>query len=163
MATLIGGPSTFTLTSDQIPEGKGFNLGAIAESNTGIKYQYVQAGAAITQYDAVHIDETYTANPLTRALADDAGQIGVAQVAFASAARGWVAIGNGPVTVRAAASSSANAVLWTSDTAGVLQTTAATASHLPIFGLVAASAASAGGVTNVGAYAAYPAVRGTSA
>lgn len=164
MGYLIGGPSTAVLTSDQVPEGKAFGLGDLATDQNGTQYRYVQAGAAITQYSAVHFDESYTANMLTRALVDDAGQFGISQVDFsATADMGWVAISNGPATVRVAASSTANAVLWTTDTAGVLSTTAATASHVPVFGVVAATAASAGGITNVVAYLAYPAVRSTVA
>lgn len=164
MGYLIGGPSTAVLSTDQIPEGKAFGLGDLATDQNGTQYRYVEAGAAITQYSAVHFDEAYSANMLTRALVDDAGQFGVAQVSFAATGdRGWVAVSNGPVTARVAASSTANAVLWTTDTAGVLSTTAATASHVPIFGVVAATAASAGGITNVVAYLAYPAVRSTTA
>lgn len=162
MSYLIGGPSTFTLTSDTLPEGKGFGLGDKATSQTGLDYRYVQAGSAITQYDTVQIDENFTALPITRALADDAGQVGFAQQAFASADYGWVAVSGGNITLRAASSASANAVLWTSDTAGVLTTAASTASHLPIFGVALATAATAG-VTNVAAYAAFPVVRGVAA
>lgn len=158
MATLIGGPSTFTLDSTSITQGKAFGLGDSATGKDGGEHRYVQAGSAITQYDTVWIDETFTANPITKALAGTTGQVGVAGVAFASADYGWVSVAGKNVTLRVAASTNADANLWTSDTAGVLTSTAATASHFPIMGLIAASAGSAGGVTNVAGYVAYPVV-----
>ena len=159
MATLIGGPSTYTLTSAELTQGKSFGLGDKATAKNGAEYRYVQAGAAITQYDTVWVDETFVAKPITKALAGTTGQVGSAQVAFASASYGWVAVAGEALTLRVAASASADATLWTSDTAGVLTSTAATASHFPILGMVAASAGSAGGATNVAGYMAYPAVQ----
>src|SRR5690606_18043301 len=158
MATLIGGPSTHTLSSTELTQGKAFGLGDKATDHKGAEYRYVKAGSAITQYDTVWIDETFTANPITAALAATTGQVGSAQVAFASAAYGWVAVAGANLTSRVAANTTADATLWTSDAAGVLTSAASTASHFPIFGLEAASAASAGGVTNVAAFMAYPVV-----
>ena len=158
MATLIGGPSTYTLNSTSITQGKAFGLGDKATDYNGSEYRYVQAGSAITQYDTVWVDETYTANPITYALSQTTGQVGVAQVAFASADYGWVPVAGAGVNLRVAASTLADSNLWTSDTAGVLTSTGATASHSPIFGLVAASAGSAGGVTTVAGFVAYPVI-----
>jgi hypothetical protein len=162
MAALIGAPNSYVLSSTTATQGKDFGLGARAEDQNGAVWVYVQAASVIAQYDTVFFDEGYSAASITRALADDAGQVGFAQQAFATGDRGFVGLSNGSFTVRAAASSLANTVLWTSDTAGILTTTAASASHLPILGVVAAGAASAGGVTNITAFAAYPVVRGTN-
>lgn len=155
MATLIGGPSTYTLTSDTLPEGKAFGLGDSATGPTGAEYRYVQAAAAITQYDAVHISPAYQATALTTTLAKTAGSIGFAQVAFASAAYGWVMIANGAPTLRVAASTTANAPLYASGTGGVLDSTAGSAA---ILGVKSASAGSAGGITLTAGAVAYPVV-----
>lgn len=158
MATLIGGPSDYNETSSTILYGKGFGLGDSSTDQNGAEWRYVQASAAITQYDTVWVNETYDAAPITKALAGTTGQVASAQVAFASGDYGWVQVANGAVTLRVAASSTADSNLWTSDTAGVLTSTAATASHYPIFGFVGASAGSGGGVTAVAGYMAYPVV-----
>lgn len=163
MAYLIGGPSDLLLTSTTLTEGKGFALGTRTKDENGADWCFVKAAAAITQYDTVHIDEGYLANAITKALADDAGQVGFAQVAFASGEYGWVMISNGEPTVRAAGSALPNVPLWTSDTAGVLTSNAASASHFPIFGVTLAASGSAGATENVAAYAAYPVVRTTNA
>lgn len=162
MAALIGAPNVYNLDSTTITQGKAFGLGDRSDDQNGAIWVYARAGSAVTAGDTVHIDETYTALPITRALADDAGQVAFAPVAFASADYGFFGLSNGSFTIRAAASSLVNAPLWTSDTAGVLTTTAATASHLPIFGVALTSAATAGGITSVIAFAAYPVVRNTN-
>lgn len=163
MGYIIGGPSSYTETSSTLPYGKGFGLGDSSEDQNGAAWRYVQAGAAVTQYDTVVVDENYQALPITKALADDANFIGFAQVAFASADYGWVMVGQGKPTLRIATAGSADATLWTSDTAGVLTSVAASASHFPVFGIRAASNGSAGGVASVVAVAAYPVVRTTNA
>ncbi len=154
---IIGGPSSLTETSTTLPQGKGFGLGDAATSSTGTVYRYAQAAAVITQYDTVFIDESYSANAITAALAADAGMIGVAQSTLATGDYAWFAVAGGLANIRVAANTSADAVLWTSSTAGVLTSTGATASQIPILGLKAASAGSAGGITNVVGFLAYPA------
>lgn len=160
MATLIGGPSTFTLTSDQLPEGKGYGLGDKATDDTGAEYRYGQAAAAITQYDAVHISPTYQVNPLTATNALTAGQIGFAQQAVASAAYAWFMVAGGATTLRVAANCAANAVLYATATGGVLDDAVTSAAILGVKNL---SAGSAGGVANVAGFVAYPVVDDTAA
>ena len=158
MGYLIGGPSTYNETSSSLPQGKGFGLGNESESPNGVSYRYVKAGSAITSGDTVLVDESFSATPVTIANVNDAGFLAVASQAFASADYGWVAVAGGPVTIRLAASATADAPLYPSATAGVLDSAAASGA-LAILGAVAASAASAGGVSNVTGVLAYPAVK----
>lgn len=123
-----------------------FRLGQTVLGSDGSRWLYVQAGAAITQYDCVAIDEDYQAVPMTKALADAGHQPGFAQVAFSDNDFGWVAThmpGNG--SVRVAASCAADVQLYTSGTAGVLDDTSA--SQTIIRGVVLAVAGTSGGVS----------------
>lgn len=155
---IIGGPSSLTETSTTLPYGKGFGLGDAATGPDGTEYRYGQASAAITQYDTVFIDKDYSVAAITAALAVTPGMIGSNQNAtMATGEYGWFAVAGGNATIRVAASASADAVLWTSSTAGVLTSTAASASQIPLLGIKSASAGTAGGVTNVAGFLAYPA------
>lgn len=92
----------------------------------GKKWVYVQASGAIDQYDYVTIDEDGQATAGAKAGVDDAHKIGVAAAAFADDEYGWVQV-YGPTTVNVKASASADAALYTSATAGHLDSTATTA------------------------------------
>jgi hypothetical protein len=155
MASLIGGPSTFTYSTAESTQGKTFGLGDVAEDQTGAEYRYVQAAAAITANDAVHISPAYQATALTTTLAKTAGSIGFAGQAFASAYYGWVLIAKGNPTLRVAASTTANAPLYASGTGGVLDSTLGSAA---ILGVKSASAGSAGGITLTAGCVAFPVV-----
>jgi hypothetical protein len=118
--------------------GYGAKLGDRGSDKTG-EYIFVQADGAITQYDAVMIDPlTYKAKSITTttagsgAYASVGAQAGFAQVAAADTEQLWVWIGRGGgtgfgVKGRVAASYVANAKLYTTGTAGVLDDTATTA------------------------------------
>lgn len=121
-------------------EGAEFALGTRVTGTDGSHWVYVQAGAAITQYYAVAIDENFQAVALTKALADAGHQVGFAQVAFADNDMGWVCVhGPGNITIRVAASCAADVQLYTTGTGGVLDDTSA--SQTLIRGVVIVTAA----------------------
>lgn len=121
-------------------EGAEFKLGTRVTGTDGSHWVYVQAGAAITQYSWVAIDENFQAVMGTKALADVGHQVGFAQVAFSDNDFGWVCVhGPGNITVRVLASCAADVQLYTSGTAGALDDTSA--SQTLIRGVVLVAAA----------------------
>lgn len=103
-----------------------YTLGQRVTATDGSEWVYVQAGAAITQYSWVAIDENFQAVMGTAALADVGHQVGFAQVAFDDNDFGWVAVhAPGNITVRVLASCAADVQLYTSGTAGAMDDTSA--------------------------------------
>lgn len=100
-----------------------FALGTRVPAIDNQEYVYVLADTAITQYQWVGIDEDFDAAPLTKAIADDGWQIGVAQVAIADAKYGWVAVKGANLTANVAGSCGADVALYTTSTAGRLDDT----------------------------------------
>lgn len=107
--------------STSTPEYPGLPLtiGTIATTSTGGRYIYVTASAAINQYDFVGIVPAFTAAALTTAIATTATYIGVAQVAIASGASGWITL-QGNATGNVIASTALNVALYPTSTAGYL-------------------------------------------
>ncbi len=127
-----------------ITEGANRGLGETAMTNNGGMAMYVKCSTtAITQYDCVHINDTFRAQPITSALALTGGKAGFAQVAFATSDFGWVLL-TGKPRVRVAASTLPNVPLYTSDTAGVLDDATASLSQCTLLGLLAVASASTG-------------------
>lgn len=128
-----------------------FKLGTRTFGNDGTEWMYVLASGAIAAYDAVGIDEAFTAAALTKAMADADFRVGVAQSAFANAEYGWVALAGAGSNfkVNVLASCVADAALYTSATAGKLDDDAT--SQTAINGIVVVS-------TNGGATAAVAAL-----
>ncbi len=131
------------------------NLGQNIRATDNSIWVYVQANGAITQYDAVGIDENFQAAALTKTMADSGHGVGFAQVAFADNEYGWVAShAPGNVSVRCAASCAADVNLYTTATAGVLDDTSA--SQTLLRGVVLVAAGTSGGVSARECIAAYP-------
>lgn len=126
------------------PTAADFDLGTTVLGSDGTKWVYVKAGGAITQYDAVAIDENYAALALTKALADAGHAVGFAQVAFTSGDYGWVAVEGSNIKVRVAISCAADVALYTTGTAGIVDDTSA--SQTKLTGAVVVAAGSASGV-----------------
>lgn len=126
--------------------------------SSGTEWVYVQASGAITQYDCVVIDEDGTARAVTDtvAAAGDGHRVGVAQVAFADNEYGWVAIAGSDIKVRVGASCAADALLWTTATAGVLDDASASAASIRITGITVTTAATASGTQAEEAILSYP-------
>lgn len=137
------GVSLTELTAGTTTDGAGakFALGTVVNGTDRTQWTYVQAGAAIGQYDWVAIDENFQAVKGTKALADAGHQVGFAQVAFADNDMGWVCTSGANITVNTLASCAADVQLYTSGTAGSLDDTSA--SQTLIRGVVQVAAATA--------------------
>lgn len=153
--TSLAGANTAATTTT-----KEHALGTMAEGSDGTKWIYVVSSGAITQYQAVGINEDYDAYSLTRTLAAQSDQVGFAQVAFGSGEYGWVAIKGSNIKVRVKASCLADAQLYTTASAGVLDDASST-SALKIDGVVLVSSAgtAATGAAGIEIKAAWPAIR----
>lgn len=113
-------------TGASFDQGNEFALGTRVTATDGSNWVYVQAGAAITQYSWVAIDENFQAVMGTKALADAGHGVGFAQVAFADNDFGWVCVNaSGNINVRVLAACAADVQLYTSGTAGALDDTSA--------------------------------------
>lgn len=112
-------------------------------TDSGKKWVYVQANGAISQYDVVAIDETGQAAAATKALLDVSHKVGVAAAAFADNEYGWVQV-YGPCTINVKASCAADAVLYSSATAGHLDDDATSQTKVSGIVLTASRAASDG-------------------
>lgn len=115
-----------TGTGTSFDRGNQIALGQRVIASDGSEWVYVHAGAAITQYSWVSIDENWEAVMGTKTLADAGYGVGFAQVAFSDNDFGWVCVnGPGNINVRVLASCAADVQLYTSATAGVLDDTSA--------------------------------------
>ena len=125
-------------------------VGDIVKGNDGSEWMYVQASAAgtITQYDCVAIQASATAAPVTHALARAGHTIGIAQVAFATAEYGWVAINGQNLIVGTLAAEGVGVTLYTTDTAGKLADATASGSAGVIYGLTLIATASGSTASN---------------
>ena len=134
--------------------GSNSNYGANASYHGagGSEWVYVQSAAAINQGAMVAIDGSGVARTVTGAGISTASstltqRYGFAQTAFLSSQWGFVAVRGSKVLVRVQGTVSQNAPLYTTDTAGELGATTATASQFQIFGVVLESTASASGTS----------------
>lgn len=134
-------------------------LGTTASGTDNSDWVYVQAGAAITQYDALAIDENYQAVALTKALADAGHSVGFAQVAFANDEYGWVATKGSNITCRVAGSCAADVQLYTTGNAGILDDTSA--SQTAIRGVVAVTTNGTTAASTSEVIATYPSATAT--
>jgi hypothetical protein len=120
-----------------------FALGTRVKGTDGTEWCYVQAGAAVTQYDCVGIDENYQASPMTKTIADDGWLVGFAQVAFADNELGWVALEGSNIKCRLKDACAPDVTLYSTGSAGMLDDTSA--SQTAINGVVAVTVSSASG------------------
>lgn len=120
---IVGARLTTTSTDAKFP------VGTMADGSDGTRWIYVKATGAITAYDVVAIDENYEAAAVTSALAGAGHRPGFAQNAFADDEYGWVALSGANISVRAASSCAADALLYVGTTglsAGVVDDASAT-------------------------------------
>lgn len=134
MSTLIGANTAATSTTAE------FGLGDRHTDHDGKIWVYVQASAAIAQYDVVTYDETYYTTVAPVSTSNDArgDLLGVAPVAFADNEYGWLQI-YGPCTLNVLASCAPNVELTTTATGGSLDD-ATTASLIVADGIVTTAA-----------------------
>ena len=155
--TLIGTHFGYVIsTSELVNSGRGFTLGTRAAGPDGKVYHYVQSASAIAQYDVVHVpSDTNIAAGLTTALSAASEVIGVAPVAIASGAYGWVQT-YGPTKVSVAGSCAKAVLLYSTTTAGRLDD--ATASNYQITGIQILSTNPSATATTMSAFVAFPKV-----
>ena len=134
-----GAHGSFTTTE------KRANLLDRAMGSSNSEWVYVQASGAIAQYACVAIDEDGTARQITDTLAATSQLVGFAQIAFADNEYGWVATKGSDISVLVKASCAADAILFTTASAGVLDDASASAGSMQIHGVVAVAAATASG------------------
>lgn len=124
-----------------------YALGTRAFGNNDTEWCYVLSSGAIRQYDCVAIDEAFTASSVTLALATQGHSPGFAQVAFATAEYGWVALsGGGALKVRTASSTVKDSPLYvgaSGASAGIVQSVSGTGRLLLNGVVTVATAASA--------------------
>lgn len=135
-------------------------LGTVATGTDGTEWVYCISSGAITQFQAVGINEDFDAYSLTTALAAQSDKIGFAQIAFAAGEYGWIATRGTNIKVRTKASAAADAQLWTTASAGVLDdATAAAALKIDGIVLVSAAGTAANGAAGIEIKASWPAIR----
>lgn len=106
-------------------------VGTTSLGTNGTEWVYVKAAAAITQYDWVSIDKSFNATSGTKTLLDRLDtSVGFAQVAFASADYGWVAIRGKGISVRVKGTTAVNTALYSTAVAGVLATSTTSQSKM---------------------------------
>lgn len=154
MAYLTTGMQGVSLTRTRTSaEGPEFTVGETQMGNAGSEWMYVYALSTIAQYDAVVINSSANAVPVTTTNASTAGPtIGFAQTAIASTSYGWVAMQGQEISVKVLINCAKNARLYTTGTAGELDDTIVTIGH--VHGIY--TTASISNATAVGIVARYP-------
>lgn len=160
MTTWFAKGSNVGLDLEATPTSAENTLGFMCEGNEGTEWVYVKASGAIQAYDAVGIAEDFTAYALTSSLAARSDRIGFAQVAFAAADYGFVALRGSDLKVKCKASALSDAQLWTTASAGKLDDGTA-ASALKVDGIVLQTSAgtAANGSAGIFCKAAFPTLR----
>lgn len=153
MSGIVGVDLTATPTDSSAGEPM-FTVGQTVTTQDASVYQYVHANGAIAQYDFVGIDENGEAAKITKAMADDGWQVGVAQVAFTDNDYGWAAIRGSNISGNVLASCAADSAVYTSATAGSLDDTSA--SQTKIDGVVCVASRTSGSAGSVEVLLTYP-------
>lgn len=140
--------TTYTGTSTA-GAGAPYTLGTVAAASDGNTYIFVQASAAVARYAAAFINTTFQMSELTKAVAAaNSGRPVFPQVAFAQYDFGWAVLHGSSFRVKFADSCAKNVMLFTTDTAGVVDDATASTSQYLIVGLafdtVSGNTASAG-------------------
>lgn len=112
---------TFAGTGTNNDEGDQYVLGTQRPGNDGTKWMRVHAAEAITQYDAVAIDESFEARQLTIDEAGDNHRIGFAVAGAASDNDFfWVCLEGIGVSVAVLEATNPDVALYSTSTGGVL-------------------------------------------
>ena len=147
---LIGANVTETSTKPDVVPGTRYT------APDGKEFVYVQANGAVTQHDAVVIDETYQAAALSTSNDARGDLVGAAPVAVADDYYFWAQI-KGPSTIRGAGSVAANVRLNATGTAGVLDDDGSTTAA-EIISLIATTANGSTDTAGVPVLLNYPSV-----
>lgn len=137
-----------------------FDLGSIVSTDDGGEAVYCIASGAVSQYALCGINEDFDVYMMTTALSVQSDRLGLPQVAIAAGAYGWVYTRGSNIKVRTKASAAADAQLWTTASAGVVDdATAASALKIDGMVLVAAAGTAANGAAGIEVKASWPAIR----
>lgn len=146
-------------STDTVPK---VQLGSKIETSDGGEAVYCISSGAVSQYALCGINEDFDVYMMTSALAAQSDRLGFAQIAFAAGEYGWVYTRGSNIKVRTKASAVADAQLWTTASAGVVDdATAAAALKLDGMVLVAAASTAANGAAGIEVKASWPAIRET--
>lgn len=141
---------------------KRHQLGTIVDLDDGGEAVYCVASGAVSQYALCGINEDFDVYMMTTTLAAQSDRLGFPQIAIASGSYGWVYLRGSNIKVRTKASAAADAQLWTTASAGVVDdATAAGALKLDGMVLVAAAGTAANGAAGIEVKASWPAIRET--
>lgn len=141
-------PYTSTTGVPEYP-GLPFEVGTIAQGNEGSLWVFVTASSNCTAGQALGIEmDTWTAAPLTKAMADAGRMIGVCVTALTSASTstGWVQL-RGPANVTLKNSCLPAVPLFTTGSAGMLDDTSA--SQTRVYGIRSTDTATASGASKL--------------
>ena len=154
MAYLTSGMQGVDLTKTRTSaEGPEFTVGETQRGNKASEWMYVYALSTIAQFDAVVVNASSNAVPVTTTNASTAGPtIGFAQVAIASTSFGWIATQGQDIKCKVLINCAKNARLYTTATAGELDDTIVTIGN--VHGIY--TTASISTATAVGIVAKYP-------
>ena len=111
---------TLGVKVDRVDASAAFSVGTRKPGNEASEWVYVEVASAISQYDAVMINQSSKAVPLTTTNSASSKMVGFAQVSMASGQYGWVALQGTNLSVKLAANCAPNVRLYTTGTAGVL-------------------------------------------
>lgn len=136
------------------PSLPGLQAGQTVLGQNGSRYVWCLASSAITQYQAVSIDENFGIAALTKALADTLKPVGFSQVAIASGSYGWVCVQGENISVLCRANTTKLTALYTTTSAGVVGSTST--SQTLIAGLILTTSGSTTSKTAKAAIATYP-------
>jgi hypothetical protein len=152
---------TAAVSSTNSPDNPGppFLQGTYARGSGESEYVFVYASGAVALGDVVQLSPTYTAVSVTTTLATFGSQLGVAQVAIAASAYGWVQRAGYCQKIGTAAAAVVNVQLATTATAGQIDDSTATGTK-NINGMVLAT--TAGSQTVVTGILNYPTVGTTN-
>lgn len=124
---LIGGLSGAKLS--EVSTTPLFALGTVGEGNNGSKWFYGYSSAVIGQYQVVGIEASGTATTYGTAN-DTTSRIGIAQIAFATAEYGWIALEGNQLRVATNAAVAVGVPLYTTETEGNVDDATSSASGL---------------------------------
>ena len=111
---------TLGVKVDRVDTSAAFSVGIRKPGNEASEWVYVEVASGIDKYDAVMINQSSKAVPLTTTNSASSKMVGFAQVTMASGAYGWVALQGSNLSVKLAANCAPNVRLYTTATGGVL-------------------------------------------
>tara|TARA_R100001377_G_scaffold35519_2_gene19618 strand:+ start:381 stop:767 length:387 start_codon:yes stop_codon:yes gene_type:complete len=112
---------------------------------------YIEAGAAIAQYDVVAVTELYVGVPITKALVDTGELVAIAPQAITNGEYAWVQL-TGTCTINVLASAAANVILFSTATAGSLDDASTGQTRVDGLKLTAARGGTAGSAAGLASY-----------